>query len=134
MSALRRVVAITRKEVRQLSRDRLTFGMIVGIPLLQIILFGYAINTDVRHLSAVADQAGPMHPESWWLRFKPDRWWSFNASADSVAQLTDMLGRGDIAVGVVIPPDFERRLDQPERRCAAAGGWQRPHHCGAAPA
>ena len=54
-----RLLAIMAKEVRQLRRDRLTFGMIVGIPLLQIMLFGYAINTDVRHLSAaVVDQAG----------------------------------------------------------------------------
>ena len=58
MSSLLRMGAITGKEIRQLSRDRLTFGMIVGIPLLQILLFGYAINLDVRHLRAgVADQA-----------------------------------------------------------------------------
>ena len=57
--SLQRIVAITAKEVRQLARDRITFGMIVGIPLLQITLFGYAINLDVRHLpAAVADRAG----------------------------------------------------------------------------
>jgi len=40
----RRVLAIARKEVRQLRRDRLSFGMIVGIPTRQLLLFGYAIN------------------------------------------------------------------------------------------
>ena len=45
-----RLYAITSKELRQLARDRLTFGMIVGIPLMQIVLFGYAINFDVRGL------------------------------------------------------------------------------------
>ena len=56
MKSLQRIFAIVSKELRQLSRDRLTFGMIVGIPAMQLLLFGYAINMDVRHLSAaVAD-------------------------------------------------------------------------------
>ncbi len=48
----RRIFAILIKELRQLSRDRMTFGMIVMIPLVQLMLFGYAINTDARHLPA----------------------------------------------------------------------------------
>ena len=57
-AALRRVRAVALKEVRQLSRDRVTFGMIVGVPLMQILLFGYAINFDVRNLATVVqDQA-----------------------------------------------------------------------------
>ncbi|MDY6946081.1 MAG: ABC transporter permease, partial [Pseudomonadota bacterium] len=56
---LDRIRAIAMKEIRQLRRDRLTFGMIVGIPLIQMLLFGYAINYDVRGLSAaVVDEAG----------------------------------------------------------------------------
>ena len=59
---LLRLFAITSKEVRQLARDRLTFGMIVGIPLMQILLFGYAINFDVRDLdAAVVDDARTSH-------------------------------------------------------------------------
>ncbi len=55
---LRRLLAIAGKEVRQLRRDRLTFGMIIGVPLLQILLFGYAIDLDVRNVhAAVADHA-----------------------------------------------------------------------------
>ena len=58
-ASLGRVLAIARKEVRQLLRDRLTFGMVFGIPVMQLLLFGYAINQDVRHLrAAVADQSG----------------------------------------------------------------------------
>ncbi len=52
-AAVRRLKAVATKEVRQLSRDRVTFGMIVGVPLMQIILFGYAINYDVRNLATV---------------------------------------------------------------------------------
>jgi len=58
VKSLSRIFAVLRKEVRQLRRDRLTFGMVVGLPIMQMLLFGYAINTDVRHLgAAVADQA-----------------------------------------------------------------------------
>lgn len=51
MSAVRRIRAIAQKEFRQLARDRLTFAMVIGIPLILITLFGYAINLDVRGLA-----------------------------------------------------------------------------------
>lgn len=50
MNSLRRIRAIFGKELIQLRRDRMTFGMIVMIPLLQLLLFGYAINTNIRHI------------------------------------------------------------------------------------
>ncbi|HVF36158.1 MAG TPA: ABC transporter permease, partial [Candidatus Saccharimonadia bacterium] len=61
MSATRRLLAIVTKELYQLRRDRLTFAMIIGIPTLQLLLFGYAINMDVRNLAAtVVDEANTM--------------------------------------------------------------------------
>ncbi|MDX1266246.1 MAG: ABC transporter permease, partial [Oceanisphaera sp.] len=58
MNSLRRIRAITLKEFRQLSRDRLTFAMVVMVPLIQLLLFGYAINTKVRDIPvALVDQA-----------------------------------------------------------------------------
>ena len=49
---------MARKELRQLQRDRLTLGMIIGIPTLQLVLFGFAINLDVRHIpTAVLDRS-----------------------------------------------------------------------------
>ncbi len=59
MSALHRITAIAAKEFKQLSRDRVTFGMIVMIPLMQLMLFGFAINTMIRHVPiAVVDNSG----------------------------------------------------------------------------
>jgi ABC-2 type transport system permease protein len=59
---LRRLLSIVIKELRQLRRDRLTFAMIVGIPTMQLLLFGYAINLDIRNLdAAVLDQAQTVH-------------------------------------------------------------------------
>ena len=57
MKSLRRIMAVVVKEVRQLRRDRLTFGMIVMIPLIQLLLFGFAINTEVRHIPAAVRRA-----------------------------------------------------------------------------
>ena len=58
MMSVRRILAILRKELLQLRRDRLTFGMVIMIPLIQLVLFGYAINTNVRHIpAAVVDQS-----------------------------------------------------------------------------
>jgi ABC-2 type transport system permease protein len=50
---VRRFAALARKELIQLRRDRMTLGMMVGLPVMQLLLFGYAINTDVRHIPTV---------------------------------------------------------------------------------
>jgi ABC-2 type transport system permease protein len=73
-----RLRAIIVKEFLQMRRDRLTFAMMLGIPLIQLTLFGYAINSDPRHLPAavlLADQ-GPqgrtlLYEEQHLLRFRP---------------------------------------------------------------
>ena len=57
--SLRRLFAIVQKELRQMRRDRITLAMIVGIPVMQLVLFGYAITLNLRGLdAAIADQAG----------------------------------------------------------------------------
>lgn len=114
--ALQRLWAILAKEIRQLRRDRLTFGMIFGIPMLQIIMFGYAINTDVRQLSAaVADQAGSALSAQLQSQLEASQVLRIVARVDSAASLQQLLDRGQVHVGVLIPPDFERRLQQSVR-------------------
>jgi ABC-2 type transport system permease protein len=107
---LQRVLAIMVKEVRQLSRDRLTFGMIVGIPVLQILLFGYAINYDVRDIrAAVVDDAKTSHSRALVAALEASGVVRFAAPSPGVTDLRQRLARGEISVGVVIPADFERR-------------------------
>ena len=61
----RRLMAVMVKELRQMRRDRITLAMIIGIPVMQLLLFGYAINTNLRDLSAgIADQSRP--PRARW--------------------------------------------------------------------
>lgn len=119
MSVLRRVRAIASKEVRQLRRDRLTLGMVMGIPLMQIVLFGYAINLDVRHLrAAVSDQAGTHYSRQLVMDLQASQVVELVGATDSATDLERMMRAGEIVVGIFIPPDFERRLQDPARPAA----------------
>ncbi len=110
LESLRRIRAVSGKEIRQLLRDRITFGMIVGIPLLQIVLFGYAINTDVRHLRAgVADMAHTQLSRMLVAQTQASQVVDIVAQADSAPALEKLLDDGRISVGIYIPPDFDRR-------------------------
>jgi ABC-2 type transport system permease protein len=114
--ALARTLAIARKEVRQLRRDRLTFGMIVGLPVMQLLLFGYAINQDVRHLRAgVADLAGTQRARLLVQDAQATQVVDVVERAHSAAELEALLRAGAISVGLLVPPDFERRIERGER-------------------
>jgi ABC-2 type transport system permease protein len=116
---LQRMFAVMDKEVRQLSRDRLTFGMILGIPLIQILLFGYAINFDVRHLrAAVVDAAHTSGSRALVADLQASGVVDFMAPSASVPDLRRRLDSGEISVGVVIPADFERRRLETDRAVA----------------
>jgi len=119
MNCMTRLFAIIQKEVRQLLRDRLTFAMIVGIPMMQIILFGYAINTDVRHLrGAVADESGTQLSRELVDAVQASQVLDMTRRARDAAELEQLLRVGEIDVGVYIPRDFERRLQQADRPAA----------------
>ncbi|HEY5760748.1 MAG TPA: ABC transporter permease [Steroidobacter sp.] len=107
---LDRIRAIAMKEIRQLRRDRLTFGMIVGIPLIQMLLFGYAINYDVRGLSAaVADEAQTSMSRSLIADMQATGVIKVQAHVSSAPELRRLLQAGKVSIGIYIPPDFERR-------------------------
>lgn len=111
MKSLSRLMAVTRKEARQMRRDRLTFAMIFGMPLMQIILFGYAINTDVRNLrTAVADEADTHLSRDFVARLNATQVTDIHLRVDTVAQLEDLMRGGEVSIGIAIPPDFDRRV------------------------
>ncbi len=110
--------AMLVKEFIQMRRDRLTFGMMIGIPLLQLILFGYAINADPKHLPAavlVADQG----PEGRTLLFalQNSSYYDFVRQVKTEAEGHDLLARGQVQFVINIPENFSRdfvRGDRPE--------------------
>ncbi|MCH7538605.1 MAG: ABC transporter permease, partial [Proteobacteria bacterium] len=109
--SLSRLNAIIKKEVLQLSRDRLTFGMVFGLPIMQILLFGYAINTDVRNLkTAVANQANTHLSRQFIADLRATQVVKIIASVDTPVALEGLLRRGKISIGIVIPHDFDRRV------------------------
>lgn len=119
MRPVSRLGAIMRKELTQLRRDRLTFGMIVGIPIIQILLFGYAINLDVRNLeAAVVDQAQTHRSRQFIAELGQTQVLDILHGAATPADLERLLREGTISVGVYLPPDFDRRIVDPTRPAA----------------
>jgi ABC-2 type transport system permease protein len=107
---LRRLLAIIVKELRQLRRDRVTLAMIVGIPVMQLVLFGYAINLNLRGLSAaIADQANTAGSRALVMDMLATGVIEPVADARTPQELMALLRRGGISVGIAIPADFERR-------------------------
>jgi ABC-2 type transport system permease protein len=125
-ASLRRLIAIARKELRHLRRDRLTTGMVLGVPLMQTLLFGYAINQDVRNLRAgVADLSGSQRARLLVADTEASQVIDVVARADSAAELVRLLRRGEIVVGIVVPEDFEARVargDRPSAQLLVDGG------------
>ena len=117
---LGRLLAVFRKELRQLARDRMTLGMIVGIPTLQLLLFGFAINLDIRHLpAAVLDESNSWRSRELIAELSSSQVLDFRYRVADVQQLDPLFRRGLVGAAVLVPADFESRL---ERRDRAA--WQ----------
>jgi len=116
MKSLQRIFAIVVKELRQLRRDRVTLGMIAGFPIIQLLLFGYAINMDPRNLhAAVADLSATAASRQFVMDVAHSQVVKITQQASSSEELELLLREGKISVGILIPPDYERRLQQPER-------------------
>lgn len=106
-----RVVAVMVKEFKQLTRDRITYAMMLLIPVIQLALFGYAINTEPRHLpTAVLALEDSRYARSIVAGLKNSLYFDFVAQARSPAELDAMIRRGDVQFAVTIPGDFSRRV------------------------
>lgn len=116
MKWLERLSAVAFKEVRQLARDRITIGLIVGIPTIQLLLFGYAINFDVRGVStAVLDQARTSLSRRLVADLGATQVLGAIRQAGSEAELRRLMQQGEANVGIVIPADVERRIAEGAR-------------------
>ena len=114
--SLSRFAAVALKEFVQMRRDRLTFAMIVGIPILQLVLFGYAINTDPKALpTAVVDHDRSEFSRSLHAAIGNTGYFAVVATPASDEAADRLLARGEIQFAVSIPPDFSRRLVRGER-------------------
>jgi len=111
-----RFVAILVKELRQVRRDRLTFGMMVIVPIMQLVLFGFAINNDPKHLPAaivVLDQSE--FTRSFVAGLENSQYFRIVRRPAGVAEADALLATGQVQFALVVPPDFSRRLQRGER-------------------
>jgi len=107
----RRFWAVVVKEYIQMRRDRLTFAMMIGIPLVQLILFGYAINSDPKHLPTAvyaADNSVFSRTIVWGLR--NSSYFDIVREPKNEAEIQKMLAQGTVQFAVEIPVDFSRKL------------------------
>jgi ABC-2 type transport system permease protein len=113
-----RFCAIVAKEFIQMRRDRLTFAMMLGIPLMQLILFGYAINSDPKHLPTAvysADNGTFSRTIVWAMR--NSSYFDITREPQSEAEIQKLLAQGTVQFVVEIPVDFSRKLlrgEQPD--------------------
>jgi len=117
--SLVRIAAVCSKEMIHLVHDRLTFGMVVMIPLFQLILFGYTINTDVRNVpAAVADDLDNSFSRQLILDLQATQVVNFIRSVNTPRQLEALIQRGSVSAGLYIPRDAEKRYYSGDRPIA----------------
>lgn len=107
--SLARFHAVLFKEFIQMRRDRITFAMMIGVPIMQLLLFGYAINSDPRHLPTLVEMAdeGPAS-RAILMGMQTSGYFEFEGVVTSAEEGDRALRDGTASFVVVIPPDFER--------------------------
>ena len=106
-----RFAALIRKEFIQMRRDRLTFAMMLGIPLMQLILFGYAINADPKHLStAIFAQDHSVFTRSLVTALENTDYFQIVSRPETAEEADRLIKRGDVQFVIEIPPDFTRDI------------------------
>ena len=114
--SLHRMLAIFVKEFQQMMRDRLTFAMAVGIPIIQLVLFGYAINTDPKGLPTVvvSTDAGPMS-RGILAAMQNTGYYRIDHVLTSEKEAEALIETGQAQFMVVIPSDFSHKLVRGEK-------------------
>jgi len=111
-----RAVAILRKEFTQMRRDRLTFAMMIGVPMMQLLLFGFAINTDPRHLPTVVElrDDGPA-TRAILYALENSEFFEIRGQITNRGAADEAIVRGRALFVVTVPENFERDLARGDR-------------------
>ena len=108
--------AILAKEFIQMRRDRVTFAMMLGIPVLLLILFGYAINTDPKRLDAALLAMGrDQYSRAIAAALEVSNYYRFVERPNTMAAAEDLVASGAVAFVVVIPSDFGARVERGDK-------------------
>jgi ABC-2 type transport system permease protein len=111
-----RLGALLTKEFIQMRRDRITFAMMLGVPLLQLVLFGYAINNDPKQLpAALVATSNDQYTRAMVSALEMTDYYRFDVVATSAEEAEAMMAKGDVLFVVTIPSDFRRRVDRSDK-------------------
>lgn len=114
--SLGRLRSLLAKESIQMRRDRLTFGMMLGIPLVQLVLFGFAINTDPKSLpAALVAPTQDRYTRAMVTALELTGYYRFVTPEATAGEAEAMIERGDVAFVVTVPSDFGRRIERGDR-------------------
>ncbi len=114
--SLARLGALLVKELIQMRRDRITFGMMLGVPLIQLLLFGYAINPDPKQLPAALVAVSQDHyTRAVVSALEVTGYYRFDHVVASAAEAEALIASGKVAFVVTIPADLGRRIDRGDR-------------------
>jgi len=110
-ASLQRIWAVFIKEFIQFFRDKVTFVTAIAIPLIQLILYGYAINTDVKHQSTVVyDQSKSVMSRDILYKFQSSQYFDIKGFLNSSNAVGKAIDDGQAKVGIIIPPKLESNI------------------------
>lgn len=108
-----RLAALLIKEVIQMRRDRITFAMMLGVPLIQLVLFGFAINNDPKGLPAALVTTSQDHyTRAMVSAMELTGYYRFNHVVQSAAEAEALMADGTVSFVVTVPSDFARRVER----------------------
>lgn len=108
---MHRILALLYKEFLQIRRDRMTLGLTFMLPLVQLLLFGYAIQTEVKHIATVVfDQSLSAESREMVESFTASGYFDVKYSVNSFEEVNRMIDSGKAKAGIIFPPDFARSV------------------------
>lgn len=111
----RRLLAVAKKEFLHVLRDPRSLMMGIGMPMLLLFLFGYALTLDINRVPlAVWDQSGSVESREFISNFSGSRYFDLRISADNYQRIEQAIDKREAMIALVIPPDFPRRLSMGE--------------------
>ncbi len=113
--SLARMFAIIAKEIIQMRRDRITFAMMLGVPLVQLVLFGFAINNDPKHLpAALVTTSHDHYSRAMISALEMTGYYRFDHVVASATEAERLISDGTVSFVVIIPSDFARSVERGE--------------------
>lgn len=113
---MQRMWSIVKKEIIQIRRDPPSLAMAFVVPIMMLLIFGYAVTTDVDHINtAVLDQSNSLESRQLVEVFRNTGYFDIETYVDNFKEMTGLIDSGKARVGIIIPPDYTRKLKRNEQ-------------------